>query len=448
MDYRTKFSFFVLFILKEILSTQSTNPSTEYDITSSLPDWIAKILETDQALNVNDAVKAAFASAEHHRVQVLEYNITHAVEPFQSKVVFYDTNFYTHPVDAAETLPFTLHSWKSSGNTICLSTPKFRITLEGEIRAERDQFYASYFTTLHFEKFVLNAIRVTNDPNDVQFSYMLSFENYYVYHHGSSVDIKWPQGDLTEDQKTELNNAIKPMMPLLLGEHMIRNPRFSETFDRISKTFNQPSEIISAHPNFLNHREQYYYLVPEIPFYGFTLNNVVIQGVLNIDSFDMNKESPIFTHTLLMKNIQGSMTLNYGSEHRAPLGLKYAIDYLSISTKEGTDIVHVEAKSYSVNRTSGAALSYRQSANIIQKIESAVVASLLPAKRAWKTYDMEPEIGQIQVTNASDWKQIEKTYSNWIPFNNEVHNIVPMGVRPWFVQRIFYAAGGRFMMGR
>ncbi|XP_065208597.1 uncharacterized protein LOC135837300 [Planococcus citri] len=420
--YQTMFLLFVLFALKEILSTQTTLLSNKHDISSSLPNWIATIFQKADAKDINDALVNAFASAEYHRVRLLEYNITRELEPFQSKIIFYDVNFYTHAIDARKTYPYTLKTWKLSDNKICLTTEKMRITLEGEVRPKKDQFYAFFFTTLHFKNFVLEAIPASNDPYNVKFSFNVSYDRYYVRHHETFEEINWPKRYLTYTQRNELTTTITPILPQLLREHIDRNPKFSETIDQIVKIVDQPSENISAYPNLQSYRNQYYYQyqIPKIPFFSFCLKNLVIEGLLNLESLkvDTDAESSIFTHTLLMKNIRGNMILDYGSKKQKPLELNYVIDYLSISIKKDSGLVHVTARSYSVNRTATSSpLSYRQSANIIQKIECAAADVLVPSKLAWKTCDIESDIGEIEITNDSDWKSIERKYSDWIPFN-------------------------------
>lgn len=193
--------------------------------------------------------------------------------------------------------------------------------------------------------------------------------------------IKYPDGGLSSKQEDELTKEIHHVLPELLRQHINRNPEFSKAFDDISKIYHQPSYITSSYPNFLSHRDLYYYFIPEIPFYGFHLRNVVMQGLGNIESFEIDSNSDIFTHTLLVQNIRGSMTLDYGCETETPLELNYAIGYLTISTKQNTDLVHVEAKGGSVNLTSGSSLTYLQSAVMMEKIESAVASSLMPLKK-------------------------------------------------------------------
>lgn len=158
-------------------------------------------------------MRKAFTSAEKHRVNAFEYNLNHTVDIFESKIIFYDINFYTHYVDEDETKTFSLVMRKLTDGKIIVriqrydtfiatdwyliiistfllqttSTPFLRITLEGELRKEEDQSYASFFTTLHFDNFVLNAIRTSNDPDDVKFSFDISYDNYHSFHHGDMV---------------------------------------------------------------------------------------------------------------------------------------------------------------------------------------------------------------------------------------------------------------------
>ncbi|XP_065204143.1 uncharacterized protein LOC135834239 [Planococcus citri] len=439
MNYQTKLPFFILLVLKGILSAQLSLPSFKYDISTSLADWISKIFKSRENLNINSAMKNALASA--YIIGEWEYNITekmNLVAPFQSQIILYDTNFYTHPKDTEETKPFTLKSWRSSDNKIRLSSKKFRITVEGEIRAEKNRCHAGYFTTLHFEDFVLDAIPVSDTLYGVEFSTEFSYNKYYVWNHGSEAHIKWTKNDdYRDDHRKKLTKMIIPILPSILREYMNGNPKFSEAFDQITKIYNYLPGTVSARPNFSDHRHQYYYFIPLIHIYGFCLRNVTIQGLLNIEVTDVDTESYFFTDTILMRNVTGNMILDYGSEEMAPLGLNFLIDYLSISIKNGTDFVHVEARSYCVNRTNGDPLTHRQSASIIRRIECALAPALMPSKRAWKTCHMESDIGHIEITNATDWETIVRKYQDWIPFN-QVDNVPK---KTGLMRRIFQAAG-------
>ncbi|XP_065208593.1 uncharacterized protein LOC135837295 [Planococcus citri] len=466
MNYQNKLTFLILLVLKVILSTQNDLPPRKYDIIPSLGNWITNIIET-----VDSSIKDAYASVVRHKILELEYNITQNVNlPFQSKIIFYDITFYVHKTDAAESTPLKLSKNKLSDNQIRLSTPHFRITLEGELRTVKNQSYTSYFTTLHFQDFVLDVTPKPDDPSGSKFSFEFSYKSYRTVHHVTQEEITWPKGDLTENQKTELTRLIKPILPLLLREHMNRNPELSKAFDHIIKIYTIASNIISTQMDFFEHHQQYYYLIPQIHFYGFYLRDIVVQGVLNIDSLNIEANgdlswSPVsYTQTLLMKNIVGNITLDYCSENHSPLKLKYQINYLAITTKKGSDLVQVEARGYNISRTTGAPLTTRQSANIICKIECAIAAALMTSKKAQKSCDI---VGQIDITNSSDWKMIERKYSQWIPFN-EFNNITSTRTsastrvdstlpvtrvnstkeKPWFEQGISYDTNGFFMWQR
>ncbi|XP_065204148.1 uncharacterized protein LOC135834243 [Planococcus citri] len=429
MNHHTKsLSFFILlFVIKDISPAQIALPSFKYDISSSLPDLIIKIFENAEDSNIDTTVITAFDNGRNGIE--LEYNITEAANPtsLQSKIIFYDTRFRVLPIYSwhkREGPPFTLEAWKLSDSKIRLSTKRVGIELRGQIRAKRDQYYASYWTNLHFEDFVLDAIRVSKDPNDVKFSFKLTYKSCdFKDDDGRGVDrdIGWPRGELTIKERRPLINYMKRIIPKVLNEYMNRNPQFSQAFYQITKIYDQPFETVSANRNLKNDRHLYYYLIPQTRFYQFYLRNIIIQGLLNFDSLDVERNSFYYeyTRTLLMKNIRGNMTLDYLSEIQKPLDLNFVIDYLSISIKNGTDFMHVEARSYSINRTTGAALTHRQSASIIQKIECALATELMPSKRAWKTCDIKPDIDRIEITNATDWEIIEKKYKEWIPFNQK-----------------------------
>ncbi|XP_065208595.1 uncharacterized protein LOC135837297 [Planococcus citri] len=432
MNYHTKLPLLIiLLVLKELPSTQTASPSLTYDISKSLPNWIDRIFENVKDSNIDRALKNAFVSAKGYSIAgELKYNITdkrNSAVLLRSINIHYELDLYINPSDTAGNKPFILRTWRSSDKKIRISTERLMIVSKGGISEHEDTSHASYFAELQFQNFVLDATRVSHDPNDVKFSFEFSYNNSCVCNHE-------PRDDIDMIKKTKL------MIPLALHEHMNSNPKFSEAIHQIVKIYYGPEEIISADPNFSDHRQQYYYFIPLIFFYGFGLRNVIIQGLLNIESLDVDKESSFFTQTLLMRNITGHMVLDYGSDEMAPLELNFLIDYFSISIQNANDLVHVEARSYSVNRTTNDdPLTYRQSANIIRKIECALAAGLMPSKRAWKTCHMESDIGQIEITNATDWDMIVKKYSDWIPFNS-----IDASKKLGFIRRIFQAAGGCF----
>ncbi|XP_065208596.1 uncharacterized protein LOC135837299 [Planococcus citri] len=429
MNYQRKLPLLLtLLVLKEIPSTQTASPSLTYDISKSLANWIDRIFENFKDSNIDRVLKNAFVSAKEHIVGELEYNTTDERNPalFQTEVILYNVTLCINPSDTAGTMPFTLRTWKSSDKKIRVSTERLTIVSDVGIRAHKNESYASYFAELQFQDFVLEASQKSEDTTDVKFSFEFSYNNFYMYNYNLRDDTKWPED---EPRKTS-----KLIMPSLLREHMNRNPKFSEAINQIIKNDNQPPEIGSAD------RQQYYYFIPLIPFYGFGMRNVIIQGLLNIESLDIDKGSSLFTHTMLIRNITGHMVLDYASDEMAPLELNFLIDYFSISIQNANNLVHVETRSYSVNRTTGDdPLTYRQSANIIRKIECALVAGLVPSKRAWKTCQMESDIGQIEITNETDWNVIVKQYSDWIPFNP-----IDASKKSGLIRRIFQAAGGCF----
>ncbi|KAL6961626.1 hypothetical protein U1Q18_051892 [Sarracenia purpurea var. burkii] len=115
---------------------------------------------------------------------------------------------------------------------------------------------------------------------------------------------------------------------------------------------------------------------------------------------------------MVVKHLQGSLILDYGSQGRdspKPMELSFKIDYLTISTRHKVNCAHVEAKYYGFSNARGP-LTYRQSAFLMQSIESAIVSAVMPSKEA-----------QINSCDKSEpkWETIKEVYKDYVPFADD-----------------------------
>lgn len=167
-------------------------------------------------------------------------------------------------------------------------------------------------------------------------------------------------------------------MPSLLLDYIKNHHQFPLALDENFLT--QPEKAINlAHPKFSQHRQQHYFFLPNVIFYWFNLRNVSIGGLWNFYSLNANETLTNSTNTLLVKNIRGSMTLDYGCEIEKPLELNFIADSIFISADFMTNQSNVEARDYHVIRTAiGTPVTNRQAAVIMQQIEFAIASSLLP----------------------------------------------------------------------
>lgn len=199
-------------------------------------------------------------------------------------------------------------------------------------------------------------------------------------------DIQWSGengGSVNLGTQEELTQETKSALIAMLRENIERNKNFYQVFDGLFREYIQTThEMIASHPGILNQDQKYYYLIPKIPFYHFTLNSIVIRGLSNVDSLKIFTIPDIFTRSMVVKHLQGSLILDYGSQGRdspKPMELSFKIDYLTISTRHKVNCAHVEAKYYGFSNARGP-LTYRQSAFLMQSIESAIVSAVMPSK--------------------------------------------------------------------
>lgn len=169
----------------------------------------------------------------------------------------------------------------------------------------------------------------------------------------------------------------------MLQTNINRNSEFALSLYEIFETYNQPhAELVSQNPDFSSNPQKYYYLIPKFPFLCFTLKEIVIFGLSNFDSFKVHKTSPIFTQTLLMKNLTGGVILDYKSASEKPLELYFEINSLFVSKKYETRCIYVQAKYTSINlaKLSGT-LTFRQKEVLMNGLESAIASSILPSAK-------------------------------------------------------------------
>lgn len=167
-----------------------------------------------------------------------------------------------------------------------------------------------------------------------------------------------------------------PALSKLLRENYKTNQEFPKSLRTLFKAYSGSKKtLLSTHPDFFTNDNKYYYLIPKISFFCFNLKNVFIRGLWHLEWLKINTGLSIFTHSLMIRNVQGSVVLDFGTTQEKPVELQFKIDYFSISI-DGKS-VNVDARCYSVNKTN-TPLSYRQSALIMQRIELAVASSVLP----------------------------------------------------------------------
>ncbi|XP_065208598.1 uncharacterized protein LOC135837301 [Planococcus citri] len=409
--------FFILLQRKKgVFSTQEI--SSENDITKHLNESITNIL----AIGVENATEI-ISTVKDHKLMEFEYNISKPVDQFQTKLFFQNITMVTYiNSEPREWIPPQIHL-EFLENKISLFYEDLRFTLDatiGTVKGEDSSIIRAY---PGFRNFTLIAVRSNVENDDLKFSYNITYSGFRDW---MSIipRINWYNNSNALTQ-TDLNKLALEMMPASLEmilENIHNNRNFSRSLEEIFQTYEKPrKEIISKHPDFMNNQQEYYYLIAEYPFMCFALKDIVIGGLSNFESFKLiRRTSGIFTHTLLIRDVRGKMTLDYRSENEPDLELNFQIDHLFVSKKDDSGCIFVHAKYYTVTRTeTNVSLSGLQSEVIMNGMESAMASALFPSMRAARICDHETSLNNIKISNTSDWETIKEIYKGWIPFNDD-----------------------------
>ncbi|XP_065218567.1 uncharacterized protein LOC135844330 [Planococcus citri] len=397
-----RISIFIWLQLTDIFSTQEIR--LQNDITQQLNAWIPSIFE----INDKNATDIICISLNRHRLK--------RFEDLHTK--FYFVNIYFHIKHKKNKASQIL--WKFQENNIMAFFEKlnFEMNLRAKVPLGNSTIISDANIYPTFNNFTFTAIASYTD-DDSKITYNIS----NITHSGidSWQQNEWWNPDLTNPDKNQLEVEIKRAAPTILQQILNNNQNFSGKLDEIFQVYEKSrKEIISTYADFSNNSQKYFYHIPQIPLFCFTLKHIVISGLTNFESYEVGRGiSGNFVHSLLVRNIQGTLSLDYGFENEPDLDLRFQIDRFTLSKKHGTaDDVHGQAKYYKVTRTkSNILLSDRHSEVIMNRLESALATALLSLNKAWKACDIECEIGQIEITNSSDWRTIVEKYSDWIPFN-------------------------------
>ncbi|XP_065208612.1 uncharacterized protein LOC135837314 [Planococcus citri] len=404
---------FILFQLKGIFSKQEL--CLENDITKHIDKWVTSIFSIDS----ENAIKLISAMKDY-KPKEFETDIENNVNHFHDKFFFQNVSFQLeeeseYDSDGPESPQ--IHR-KFPENEMSIFLQDLLVRIWGTIGTVKNEAFTDFNTTLYLENYTFTA--VASRMNDKLVVYNTTFGGY-CHELMDDEDVYWTNQNLTDEDKEQLARELKPLLPEMLSENMKNNPEVAFHLDDIFDTYEKPrKKIISEHPNFLTNPQQYYYLIPKIPFYCFVLRRVVIHGLSNFESFKNHEDYTIFTHTLLVRNVQGRMTLYYRTKEETPLELSFHIDCLFVSKTDDIECAHAQAKYYSITRTkTNVTLSARQSEVIMNGLESAIASSLLPTMEVGKICDLETPLDKIKISNGSDWKTIKQSYKGWIPFNDD-----------------------------
>ncbi|XP_065208600.1 uncharacterized protein LOC135837303 [Planococcus citri] len=421
--YITKILLFSLSVLQGIFSSQAIY--LENDITKLLDKWITSVFTVD-----SEKACDLFSTVSYYKVKEFEHELDHNVSHFDKKFFFQDVNFTMvrmteDMVDSdfsGEWEPPQIH-WKFSENKLTVFFEELMLHTQGTLGAKKNEPYADFNTYLGVFNATLVAVASPNPENTdyLKIAYDFSYPESVTFLNGDE-DVQW--FNVTTPPHEDLNKEIEPVLPLMISKNIQNNYEFSYALGEIFEAYTDTKkEIIYEHPDFVKNSGLFHYLIPKIPFYEFTLKRVVIFGLSNLESFKVHSTSGVFTHTLLVKNVEGSVTLDYGTDEESPLKMIFQIDCLFISKRDDTSCAYVNAQYYHIARAkTNVLLTNRQSEAIIHGLERGIASSVLPSMEVGKVCDLETPLDEIDITNATDWKSVKESYRGWIPFNDDNEN--------------------------
>ncbi|XP_065208647.1 uncharacterized protein LOC135837339 [Planococcus citri] len=396
----------LLFILLQLTGTFSTQQMClENDITSRLNKWVPSIFEIN-----GESAGDIISTVEHHNLKEFECNISNKTNSSLTKFFFRDV----HLCIMSEDRKASQIIWKFQENKIIAFFEQLYLKIDGKmVVVNGDEKLSKIITYPKLNNFTLTA---TTSCSDTDTKINCNTTQNSINNWSNNI---WYSGNLTSEDEHHFGQEIIETLPAILQSNLNNNEELVRKLDEVFQAYNKPrKELISTYPDFLSNPHQYYYLIPRIPFLCFTLKRIVISGLSNFESYKVvHGVSEIFTHTLLIKDVQGTVTLDYGSERETDLELDFRIDYFIISKREETDCIHGQAKYYTVNKTkANVSLSDRQSEVIMNRLESALASALLSSNKAQRMCNLEMPPEDIKISNVSDWKTIKESYKEWVPF--------------------------------
>ncbi|XP_065208605.1 uncharacterized protein LOC135837308 [Planococcus citri] len=440
-----KISFFILLQLTGIYSTLEV--SLENDITKHTDNWVTSIFTS------GETGPKQMIELYYNKFNEFEYNISNQENNVSTKYIFQnisigtffctddssdntddsDNSDNTDDSDNTDNTDNTVMvqqiTWKFSESKISAFLEGFHFYIYGDVKIktsvsnyEKSSKIAMYPT---FKNFTLTSLASYTKDNDLKITH--DFTCTSVDYWKASL---WYGGNLTADCEytKQLDREIKQILPTIFRKSLNNSQTYITRFNVVViQAYEQPrQEIISVHPDFLNNSQKYYYLIPKIPFLCFILKRIVIHGLSNFESFktrrSLEEDPKIFTHTLLIRNIRGSMTLDYRSELEKALKLNFQINSFNLTKKDRTYCVYGHAKDYTITRANtNVSLSSLQSEVVMNRLQSALASALLrlPSKKSGQFGDLEMALEKIKISNSSDWETIKESYKKWIPFHND-----------------------------
>ncbi|XP_065208583.1 uncharacterized protein LOC135837290 isoform X2 [Planococcus citri] len=384
MNSRSKTFFLILFALEAIISTQAQAQFThEHDVTKYMDEWIARLFKFTK-----EPMKKLFSKISTTTLSAFSFDIGDYISPLGS--TFYFRDVYMNVSE----FRWSQLDWRFSENTseMLVFVSEFTVRVFGCILKTSDEHYTRFETFLGLENtsftFAINADEKISQDFRQNKSRILMEARFYDCNDSSQPDY----------HRTELDAALLPAAVALLRENLNQNPKFAKSlraiFDR------RKSRLVKTYPDLFTMPDKYYYLIPKIPFFSFNLKNVIIHGLWNLESIKVNKGNEA---KIVVKDVHGSLNLDFGTSQETPLELMFKIDHFSLSVqheKFRIELAIAEALLL-VSFKEGIVSWSKNQLSEIQEIE-------LPIKEILN-----------KSSDKSDWQTFKQTLREWIPFNDD-----------------------------
>ncbi|XP_065208567.1 uncharacterized protein LOC135837281 [Planococcus citri] len=129
--------------------------------------------------------------------------------------------------------------------------------------------------------------------------------------------------------------------------------------------------------SFSQHVQKHYYFINTIPSTDYTLSNVTIRGLWNIETITAQRLNPAYFFNIQMSGVEGTLVQNFAMKNLKPIKLSFNADHISVLSDDKADKIYFKFEEYSVTETeSNKTLTNDQSKLIVERIESVITTSL------------------------------------------------------------------------
>lgn len=378
MYFVTNLSFLVVFLIKGIASTSTSDTTSTYDLTKVLNTTIVGIFRnTDYDGKAKQLINKLATDSG-----TFEISNNRNLEPFKDKIFFNNIEI-SADYKAKPKRKFC----EFTTNKTFINYNEIEFTVNTDVCIDLPTKYTHFQGYITYQNLTIIATRLLTKKNT-----------------DKKVEVDISHGDLSNDQGNRLSYcdeiAYKKQQQIIYTSGMMLPSLINACFasnkiaNILDRDFCQSpkQKIISEHSNFLENEHHYYYHIPTISFVYINLNNVKIRGLSNFKSYSNNETFGDDGYTLIMENITGEMRLEHGFKGVPNVELSFTSDLLYVSLDNAAKRIRVEAQDYSIVQTSSQSVVSltpwlsKYSSSLMEQIESAMAYSLMPSIGVLRTH--------------------------------------------------------------